>query len=366
MKNNFTLPEAGVHALAAWFRAHAKPYFFRRKPSAYSIWILEVMTQQTQIARAEERHRKWLERFPNIQTLAEAPLESVLKEREGLGYYARARNIHRTARFVVAERGGLPKTYQELTALPGIGQYTAASIASMIHGEEVAAIDANVRRIAARLSATPLASLHDDAVRGCIKAMFCHESAAVINESLMELGEQICRRQNPLCSLCPLMPHCRGALEGKAELYTRLAAKTYYKLDFLVYCIISDKSAGKYILAEEVPAGELWAGLWRLPYLAASSAAGRNRQALAGLADLARRLGTEVVSCRALDRSVKHSHTKYRITLYPFIVAVPDSQSGQQAAPAGFAWHALDASASSEASAQRTFPSAFLKVMALL
>jgi len=360
MKKGALLPAAGVEALVEWFREHAKPYLFRREPSAYSVWILEVMTQQTQIARAEERHRRWLERFPDIAALAASPLESVLKEWEGLGYYARARNIHRTARLVVSERGALPSSYQELSALPGIGKYTAASIASIVHGEEVAAIDANVRRIAARLCAAPVTSLREEDVRTCVEDMFRYGSAAAINESLMELGEQVCRRQNPGCSICPLVLWCQAAKEGSAEEYTRTPAKIYQKLDMLVYCVMR----GREILAEEVPDGELWAGLWRLPYSLVSGGAGqrlsaeaRARWAMEGLRDLEKRCGLKIAACRALDESVKHSHTKYRITLYPYLVAV---SGGKAALPKNLAWHALDGES------LRTFPSAFLKVMALI
>ena len=372
---NLLLPADGVRALASWFRANAKPYLFRREPSAYSVWILEVMTQQTQIARAEERHRRWLTRFPNIAALADAPLENVLKEWEGLGYYARARNIHRTARLVVAERGALPETYQELSALPGIGKYTAASIASIVHGEEVAAIDANVRRIIARLAATPLASLRDEEAQAYMREMFRHETAAIINESLMELGEQICRRQSPDCFLCPLALWCKAAKEGGAEEYTRLAAKSYQKLDFLVYCILrTGESSRRQVLAEEVPAGELWAGLWRLPYIVFdggehSSGRGANprraykieERALAGLADLEKRSGLETASFRALGQCVKHSHTKYRITLHPFLAEV---RALQTRLPDGAAWHTL--TGEQTGGNPRAFPSAFLKVMALL
>ena len=122
------LPEVIVHALAAWFRDHGRPYFFRRHPTAYSVWILEVMSQQTQIARAEERHRRWLEHFPDIQALAAASESEVLREWEGLGYYSRARNIHKAARQVLDAGGEMPATRDELIRLPGIGAYTAARL----------------------------------------------------------------------------------------------------------------------------------------------------------------------------------------------------------------------------------------------
>ncbi|MDR2735134.1 MAG: NUDIX domain-containing protein [Spirochaetota bacterium] len=351
-----TLPAAAVHALVDWFEKNAKPYLFRREPSAYSIWILEVMAQQTQIARAEERHRRWLERFPDIRALAAAPVESVLKEWEGLGYYARARNIHRTARLVVEERGAMPETARELESLPGIGSYIAASIASIAHGEAVAAIDANARRILARLCASPLSALRDEEARPYIEDMFRYRSAARVNEALMELGEQICRRQNPACAICPLAPWCRAARAGDAESYTRLAAKQYQKLDLLVYCVLRENE----ILAEKVPGGELWAGLWRLPYIYASAASAdaRNAEALGGFAALQARAGLDDLSdsIRALEQRVRHSHTKYRITMYPFMAAAGQTRP----LPENMAWHNLCTGS------ERAFPSAFLKVMALL
>jgi len=355
-----TLPAVAVHALVDWFEQNAKPYLFRLEPSAYSIWILEVMAQQTQIARAEERHRRWLERFPDLRALASSPVESVLKEWEGLGYYARARNIHRTARLVVEEGRGLPETSRELESLPGIGKYIAASIASIAHGEPVAAIDANARRIIARLGASPLSALRDEDARPYIEDMFRYRSAARVNEALMELGEQICRRQNPSCAICPLAPWCAAAKQGDAERYTRLASKNYQKLDLLVYCL----TRGGDILVEKVPAGELWAGLWRLPYIyaRAASADERNAEALAGFAELQKRAGISNLSCRPLARRVKHSHTKYRITLHLYIAAA-DVQRKDIPLPDTMAWHSLTATPSGS---ERAFPSAFLKVMALL
>lgn len=309
---------ASVHALVAWFRDHGREYHFRKHPSAYSIWILEVMSQQTQIARAEERQRRWLEHFPDIQTLAAASEEEVLREWEGLGYYSRARNIHRAACLVMANGGEMPVSRDGLLSLPGIGAYTAASIASIVHGEPVAAIDANVRRVLRRFFSTP--DLSDERIEALLQDAFKFEAAGAINEALMELGERLCRKFHPHCPDCPLADACLACRSGRTEFEGQKKTSGRSRLLFAVACF---HSKGRY-LVELSPPGELWAGLWRLP----CRVIGQDEEPEAVVRELARERGLRPGVVQPLEGKFSGGHTRYTIRLFPYIVSLRRTSEG--------------------------------------
>jgi len=305
------LPEVIVHALAAWFRDHGRPYFFRRHPTAYSVWILEVMSQQTQIARAEERHRRWLEHFPDIQALAAASESEVLREWEGLGYYSRARNIHKAARQVLDAGGEMPATRDELIRLPGIGAYTAASIASIVHGEPVAALDANVRRVMARVFSGR--GLSDKEISAILETAFRSEPPGVINEALMELGEQVCRRSEPRCETCPLAACCVAKSTGQTTLVRRQTGGRI-RLRMVVACL----RIGDRVYVEVAPRGELWTGLWRPPCRTIEPDEVPEEQ----VASLVRETGCVMKTCEPLKGRFTGSHTRYSITFFPYRIGI--------------------------------------------
>ncbi|MCX7849524.1 A/G-specific adenine glycosylase [Thermus sp.] len=203
-----------AEALLLWYRAHARPLPWRGEKDPYRILVSEVLLQQTRTAQAIPYYHRFLERFPTLKALGEAPLEEVLRVWQGAGYYRRALYLHRLAR----QQGDLPRTYAALVRLPGLGPYTAAAVASMAFGERVAAVDGNVRRVLARLFARedpPPKELRLLA-QGLLPQGV---DPGEWNQALMELGATVCLPKAPLCPSCPLAPFCQG--QGEAARYPR-------------------------------------------------------------------------------------------------------------------------------------------------
>ena len=209
-------------ALLGWFAEQAADLPWRRQRTPYRIWLAEVMLMQTRVATVLRYYERFLAAFPTLAALADAPLDTVLKQWEGLGYYARARNLQRAARLIQGQhRGAIPRQYDQLLALPGIGPYSAAAIASIAFGEARAAVDGNVRRVLTRLLD------HDGDIRKgetqrrlarVAQDWLDREAPGHHNEALMELGQRICLPRTPLCKACPLRPHCRAFTQGTVAL----------------------------------------------------------------------------------------------------------------------------------------------------
>lgn len=211
--------------LLPWFTRHQRQMPWRSNRTAYRVWISELMLQQTRVDTVRPYFQAWMKRFPSLRALAAAPLQDVLKQWEGLGYYARARNAHRAATFLVQERGGrFPRTSSALRELPGIGPYTAAAIASLAFGEPVAVLDGNVMRVLSRLVACPDdigSSTTRRAMQAWADQLLIEEQPGACNEAWMELGATICLPRNPDCSGCPLRACCRARAEGDPEQYPK-------------------------------------------------------------------------------------------------------------------------------------------------
>ncbi len=215
-------------ALLTWYRHQARALPWRESPSLYSTVVSEFMLQQTQVKTVLPYFARWIAELPDFAELARAPAARVLKLWEGLGYYARARNLHRLAQ-AVQERGSPPRTAQDWREMPGVGPYTAAAIASIAFGEPVACVDGNVVRILARLTADGT-EFRDGATAA--KA-FSPVAGRLVpahnpgdhNQAMMELGATVCLRRAPHCPSCPVRGHCAAARTGNPEAYPRLAQK---------------------------------------------------------------------------------------------------------------------------------------------
>src|ERR1700722_2852617 len=205
--------------LITWYRSHARELPWRNVSDPYRTWLSEVMLQQTRVVAVVEHYNGFLRRFPTILALALAPESEVLATWSGLGYYRRARIMHKTAQFLIRERGGvLPSTAAELRTLPGIGEYTSAAIASIAFGESIAVVDGNVERVLLRLTGRP-------GVKTAAARAFVQRKASVLvpkrrigekvnasgdhNQAMMELGATICLPRNPLCLHCPVYSMCK-------------------------------------------------------------------------------------------------------------------------------------------------------------
>src|SRR3984885_378655 len=207
--------------LLGWFRTFQRDLPWRQNKDPYRIWLSEIMLQQTRVAAVIPYYETFLERFPTIRALAEAPEQEVLRLWSGLGYYSRARNLQRAARQIVATHGGeFPRTAEEALALPGIGSYTAAAILSIAFGAKHAVLDGNVARVLARLDAIEGDLREKGRWRSLQKAadkLLDPKSPSDWNEAMMELGAMVCTPRAPQCLLCPVAEFCRARRRGLTD-----------------------------------------------------------------------------------------------------------------------------------------------------
>jgi len=301
-------------ALLAWYGDNARDLPWRRSRDPYRVWLSEVMLQQTRVETVLPYYERWLERLPTVAALAAADEETVLRLWQGLGYYRRARNLHRAARAIVEERGGRwPASAAEWRQLPGVGRYTAGAIASITRGEPAAVVDGNVKRVLARLFL--IDEPVDDAAtlrRLWLLAESLVPAAAPgdFNQALMELGARICRPRRPRCDLCPLRPDCRGRRAGVAESLPRRRRRRPIPHRQEVAALVV--RGGRYLLGRRPPG--LLGGLWEFP--GGPVAEGESPpQALARA--LVERLGIEVdVGPRLAAVDHAYSHLKVTVALY--------------------------------------------------
>jgi A/G-specific adenine glycosylase len=209
--------------LLAWYDRHRRRLLWRAEPGGladpYAVWLSEIMLQQTTVTAVQKYFVAFMTRWPTLADLADAPVEEVMKEWAGLGYYARARNLHACAKAVAQEHGGrFPHSEKALLALPGIGPYTAAAIAAIAFGQRAVVIDGNVERVVARLAGidTPLAQAKP-AIRAFAEELTPRRQAGDFAQAMMDLGATVCTPQRPACALCPLREHCRAFALGQQE-----------------------------------------------------------------------------------------------------------------------------------------------------
>jgi len=252
--------------LLAWFDTHKRDLPWRRGRSPYSVWLAEIMLQQTTVATVKDYYKRFLAQFPSVEALANAPLEDVLHLWQGLGYYSRARNLHKCAQAVVQDHGGnFPKTAAELQKLPGIGPYTSAAIASIAFNEAATVADGNVERVISRLFAieTPLPDSRPE-IRNYAEKLTPNERAGDYAESMMDLGATICTPKSPKCLLCPLHDLCTARDKGlEAELPRKKPKAKRPEKHGAAYCIINEKQQ---ILLRRRPNKGLLAHLWEVPH----------------------------------------------------------------------------------------------------
>ena len=213
--DDLTLP------LLLWYRENARDLPWRKKPTAYHVWVSEIMLQQTRVAAVLPYFARFMEALPTVAALAAADERQLMALWQGLGYYSRARNLQKAARIITGEHGGVfPDTYEALTALPGVGDYTAGAIASIAFGRPVPAVDGNVLRLAARLSGYD-GNVLEPKVRALIRQWMAevipHDRPGAFNQALMELGATLCSPTSPRCEECPWQESCDAFDEGDME-----------------------------------------------------------------------------------------------------------------------------------------------------
>jgi A/G-specific adenine glycosylase len=234
---------------------------------AYRVWLAEIMLQQTRVTTVTDYYRRLLAAFPTINALAAAPLDLVIKQWEGLGYYRRARNLHRAAQTIVNEFGGaFPATAASLQTLPGVGPYTAAAIASIAFNEPVAALDGNVMRILARLydyDGELSLPATERQLREWAKALLSHERPGDFNQAMMDLGRTVCLPRNPVCAQCPVKKQCRAFAQQTQHLRPVKKPKAPLPTVRAAAALLRDAQA-RLLLVQRPPHG-LLGGLWTLP-----------------------------------------------------------------------------------------------------
>ncbi len=256
-------------AVRDWFRATQRALPWRDPYDPYGVWVAEIMLQQTQVAAVRPYYERWMARLPDVPAVAAAPEQEVLKLWEGLGYYARARNLRRAAQAMVAAHGGrVPATVDALLALPGIGRYTAGAIVSIGHNRPAPIVDGNVGRVLGRLVALEVPARSPPGQRR-LWALAAHlvprRDPRDFNQGLMELGALLCRPVRPQCTACPLRSRCRAHATGQPEAFPPPPPRRQRPERHGVLLLAED-SAGRVLLRQR-PARGVWGGLWEPPWL---------------------------------------------------------------------------------------------------
>lgn len=260
-----------MRSLLSWFEGAQRPLPWRRSKDPYRIWVAEVLLQQTRVAQAAPYYLRFLQRFPDVRSLARAREETVLRLWQGAGYYSRARRLHAAARAIVRERGGhLPASIDELEELPGFGPYTARAVGSIAFGLPVVALEANGRRVAARWWAGPRAppgvrrrGRETHRLEDRLAALLPIDRPGEFNEAVMELGETICRPRRPLCPVCPVRRHCQAyaTLPDPGAIPTPSPRRHRPHVRASVAVI---EHAGRFLIQRRAPGG-LLGGLYEFP-----------------------------------------------------------------------------------------------------
>ncbi|MFQ3609303.1 MAG: A/G-specific adenine glycosylase [Chloroherpetonaceae bacterium] len=311
-----TYKKISTENLLQWFAKNKRDLPWRKTKNPYHIWISEVMLQQTQVATVIPYYHRFLEKFPTIKDLAEAQTDDLMKCWEGLGYYARARNLQDAAKTVLREHGGkLPQTREALQTLKGFGAYTSASVASLAFGEDCAAIDGNVLRVFARLYA-----IREDIRQPATKSKIDELAtlnlpkglAGEFNEAVMELGATLCTPKNPKCSACPLNQDCSAFQQNAVSSYPFKSPKP--KIPHKEIAIGIVQRDDKVLIALRPPDG-LLGNLWEFP--------GGKREAHESLEECCKREVEEETGLRVEVGEriavVKHTYTHFKITLHAFL-----------------------------------------------
>jgi A/G-specific adenine glycosylase len=311
-----TYKKISTENLLEWFAKNKRDLPWRKTKNPYHIWVSEVMLQQTQVATVIPYYHRFLEKFPTIKALAEAKTDDLMKCWEGLGYYARARNLQHAAQTVLREHHGrLPRTRAALLTLKGFGAYTSASVASLAFGEDCAAVDGNVLRVFARLYAIQ-EDIRHSATKSKIEVLATLNlpkgKAGEFNEALIELGATICTPRQPQCSVCPLNQDCAAFQQNEVLLYPFKSSKP--KLPHKEIAIGIVQREDKVLIALR-PSEGLLGNLWEFP--------GGKREPHESLSECCKReveeeTGLQVEVGKRIAM-VKHTYTHFKITLHAFL-----------------------------------------------
>ncbi len=313
-----------VRKLLSWYRVHRRSLPWRETRDPYRIWLSEIMLQQTQVATVIPYYERFLQRFPTVSDLARATEQDVLQIWENLGYYNRARQLHRAARIIVAQFGGqLPQNLDDLLQLPGIGAYTAGAVLSIAFGQAVPAIDGNIRRVVCRFHALTGIMADKEGNRrlaDIVMPVLPAAQSGHFNQALMELGATVCQPRQPLCDLCPLRETCLARRRDQTGLFPTPAEKKRIPVRDAVAAVILDVR-GRVLVVKRPPSG-LLGSLWKFP--GGFAELGEEQTQI-----LKRTVAEEVGLCiggASFKGTVKHAYTHFRLRLHVFACTVAEGE----------------------------------------
>jgi A/G-specific adenine glycosylase len=310
--------------LIAWQKAHGRhDLSWQNTRDPYRIWLSEIMLQQTQVSAVVPYYERFLARFPDLAAVAAAPEDAVLALWAGLGYYARARNLHRAAQAIVQQHGGVfPRDLDAVRALPGIGRSTAAAICAFAYGTRAAILDGNVKRVLARhfgVDGYPGERRVEDALWGLSESLLPGQDVEAYTQGLMDLGATLCVRTKPRCAVCPVRDSCVAWREGRtADWPVPRPAKVLPQRQTTMLVLISRGE----LLLEKRPAPGIWGGLWCFPEVDGAQlgmGVGLEQECLA-------RFGLRLDAPRRL-RDIEHGFTHFRLRITP-VLARTDRADG--------------------------------------
>lgn len=295
----------------AWYAQHGRKHLpWQQDPTPYRVWVSEIMLQQTQVSTVIPYYERFMARFPDVITLADAPLDAVLKHWEGLGYYSRARNLHKAAQAIRDQHHGeFPNTIDAVEALPGIGRSTAGAILSLADGQAHAILDGNVKRVLARFHAVagyPGQSAVLKQLWHYAEQHLPAQDNAAYTQAMMDLGATLCTRQRPACLLCPLHDDCQARQQGNPQDYPAPKPKKALPEKQAVALLLRN-AAGDIALEQRPPTG-IWGGLWSFPEFSDTESA------LASLK--AQPKATQTLATQT------HTFSHYRLHLQPLLVDI--------------------------------------------
>jgi A/G-specific adenine glycosylase len=326
--------DADRKLLLDWYRRVRRDLPWRRTRDPYRIWISEIMLQQTRVDQALPYYQRFVERYPDVTSLAHADLDEVLRFWEGLGYYSRARNMHKAARQIVdRHRGRFPETHEEVIALQGIGPYTAAAILSIAFGQPWPVVDGNVVRVISRLF-----GIGEDVRLGSVQKTIARHAAELLdrenpgdfNQAMMELGATVCTPASPSCPACPLQERCHAFRHNATAKYPFKSPAKKRPHHHIAVGVVSDAN-GRLLIARR-PDDAMLGGLWEFP--------GGKQEKGETLPETVRRelreeLGVDVDVASEPFRIVRHAYSHITITLHAFHATLkngspcPAAQNGE-------------------------------------
>jgi A/G-specific adenine glycosylase len=315
-----------------WFDQHGRKDLPWQQPDGYRVWVSEIMLQQTQVQTVIPYYEQFMRSFPAVVDVANAPIDAVLHHWSGLGYYARARNLHKAARLVRDDYGGVvPQSFEQLVALPGIGRSTAGAILALAFEKRHPILDGNVKRLLARHRAIAGWPGKKAVANHLWRAAERHtpkNNVGAYTQAIMDLGATVCTRNNPQCAACPVNDDCRARRSGTIDRYPGRKPRKAKPLKQTTM-VLAVKNDAVYL--ERRPPAGIWGGLWSLPELIDDNVSDWCRETLCGCEDSIELWG-----------KLRHSFSHYDLDIQPVVVRVA-SASRKVADGDDSTWYRLDA-----------------------